>query len=509
MAKQYDVVVIGAGNGGLVAAATCAKAGLSTLLLEKHNIPGGCATSFRRGRFEFEVSLHELCDVGPENDPGNVRNLMNGLGAQIQWISVPDAFRSIVPGKDGYDVTMPVGRKNFIEKMESYVPGSRQSMTDFFSLADDTRRALDYTASCGGKADPAVMKRDYPNFLKTGPYPMNKILKALKMPKKAQDILLTYWGYLGVDGDTASFALYSRMLDLYLERSPYIAKDRSHELSLALEQCVRKFGGDCWYNTEVTRILTEDGKVSGVEAGGKVIPCKHVIANVIPHVVYARMMDESVIPAAEIRKANARQFGCRGLVAYLGLNKSAEELGIKDYTIFLSEYADSVKTRNTMNKIETNNMQATNCLNIVNPDASPKGTSIVYITSLYTEDAWSGITPANYFKTKNKVIRHFIDGFEKGTGIKISDCIEEAEMSTPVTFARYIGTPQGTIYGYMASEWDGMLQRLQTMYTENTVPGLRFCGGHSVRTLGYGSSYLSGELAAKLTMGDMKGGSAS
>ena len=47
--KNYDVIIIGAGNGGLGAAVTCAKAGLSTLLLEKHNIPGGSASSFVRG----------------------------------------------------------------------------------------------------------------------------------------------------------------------------------------------------------------------------------------------------------------------------------------------------------------------------------------------------------------------------------------------------------------------------------------------------------------------------
>ena len=38
MDNQYDVIVVGAGNGGLVAAATCAKSGLRTLLVEKHNI---------------------------------------------------------------------------------------------------------------------------------------------------------------------------------------------------------------------------------------------------------------------------------------------------------------------------------------------------------------------------------------------------------------------------------------------------------------------------------------
>ena len=64
--KTYDVVVIGAGNGGLAAAANCAKAGLSVLLLERHNIPGGSASSFVRGRFEFEPSLHELAGIGDE-----------------------------------------------------------------------------------------------------------------------------------------------------------------------------------------------------------------------------------------------------------------------------------------------------------------------------------------------------------------------------------------------------------------------------------------------------------
>ena len=52
MAK-WDVIVIGAGNGGLSSAVTFAKEGKKVLILEKHNVPGGYATSFKRGRFEF------------------------------------------------------------------------------------------------------------------------------------------------------------------------------------------------------------------------------------------------------------------------------------------------------------------------------------------------------------------------------------------------------------------------------------------------------------------------
>ncbi|MCK4779301.1 MAG: NAD(P)-binding protein, partial [Candidatus Lokiarchaeota archaeon] len=60
----YPIIVIGAGLGGLGAACQLALVGKQVLLLEKHNVPGGFATSFVRGRFEFEGALHELSDIG-------------------------------------------------------------------------------------------------------------------------------------------------------------------------------------------------------------------------------------------------------------------------------------------------------------------------------------------------------------------------------------------------------------------------------------------------------------
>ena len=70
---KYDIVVVGAGNSGMSAALQCQLAGKKTLLIEKHNVPGGAATSFVRGRFEIEPSLHELCDFGPPDNPGDTR----------------------------------------------------------------------------------------------------------------------------------------------------------------------------------------------------------------------------------------------------------------------------------------------------------------------------------------------------------------------------------------------------------------------------------------------------
>ena len=84
MAKKYDAVVCGAGNSGISAAVQLALMGKKTLLIEQHNMPGGSASSFRRGRFEIEPSLHELCDVGSEKEPGEVRNLFKEYGINVE-----------------------------------------------------------------------------------------------------------------------------------------------------------------------------------------------------------------------------------------------------------------------------------------------------------------------------------------------------------------------------------------------------------------------------------------
>src|SRR5437870_12702483 len=65
MNSRYDVVILGAGHNGLVAAAYLARAGLSVLLLEKNDYIGGATTSpklfpdydARLSRYSYLVSL--------------------------------------------------------------------------------------------------------------------------------------------------------------------------------------------------------------------------------------------------------------------------------------------------------------------------------------------------------------------------------------------------------------------------------------------------------------------
>ena len=78
--NDFDVIVVGAGLGGLFAATFLSQTGKRVLLLEKHNVHGGYASSFLRGRFEFDVALHELSGVGGEETRGPLWAFLNALG---------------------------------------------------------------------------------------------------------------------------------------------------------------------------------------------------------------------------------------------------------------------------------------------------------------------------------------------------------------------------------------------------------------------------------------------
>ena len=54
MRNNYDVVIIGAGIGGLVCGCYLSRSGLKTLIVEKNVLVGGYCTSFEKSGFVFD-----------------------------------------------------------------------------------------------------------------------------------------------------------------------------------------------------------------------------------------------------------------------------------------------------------------------------------------------------------------------------------------------------------------------------------------------------------------------
>lgn len=494
MEKKYDVIVVGAGNGGLYAAAVCAKKGLKTLLLEKHNIPGGCATSFKRGRFEFEPSLHELCGVGTEEKPDTILKLFQAIDAKVDWRYEHDCFRVILKGKDGFDVTLPADREGFLDAMEKAVPGCRESVAKMFTLADTTNEAL---ASMEGKEVPNILQllTKYSDFIKAGCHSTEEVMRACGMPKKAQDIFNTYWGYLGVPTDDLNAMHFLSMVSSYIDALPAIPAKRSHELSLSICKTIYDNGGEIWYNSAVTDFITkedEDGKlqVIGVKVGDKELYAKEVICNAMPNHVFEMLGDRA--PKKDIKLANSRELGMSMVVIYIGLDCTKEELGVSDYTTFVTSDPDPRVQYNR----GADGFYIFNCLNCVIPDCSEEGTSIVSFTMpMFDKDFPKNLKVEEYKKWKNDFAKKYIEDFEKVMGIDIQSHIEEISIATPVTFARYLNTPQGAIYGYQNNGWDNVLLRsvFDNIGLDNSIKGLSFVGGHAFRGDGYSSAYVTGD----------------
>ena len=77
------------------------------------------------------------------------------------------------------------------------------------------------------------------------------------------------------------------------------------------------------------KIDVRDKQVHGVQlSSGEYIPCSYVISNLIPHVVFDRMVDHSEIPERDLKAMNARKMAQAAFTVYLGLDASAEESGI-------------------------------------------------------------------------------------------------------------------------------------------------------------------------------------
>ena len=518
--KNYDVIVIGAGNGGLAAAANCARAGLSVLLLERHNIPGGSASSFVRGRFEFEPSLHELCGIGTPGNPGPIEVQFDHMGAKVDWYKHSSTFRLIVPAKEGdedsfinedgvrvsVDARMPVGFEEFSRKLDELVPGSYDSAMKAFGLSEKMTEAFDKMGEGDNMFGILKVLKYMPDFMRLTSHTMKEGLDTLGMPKKAQDIFNTYWCYMGSPASQFDFQYYLAVLNGYVKNGTGIPSKRSHEMSLAIDKSIRDNGGDIWYNSEVTSVIMKDGKPAGVVVNGnKEVYGKRFICNASPKFVWSDLFDKKDIPESQLRMTNARKTAVTLTTVYLGMNKTKEELGIKDYSVFIAPDSDSDKQFEACKDFYSGYC-IINCLNEIIPDCTPAGTSQLFLTTMTFGDVMKDVKPQDYKKLKTKVAKDMIETCEKALNISITPYIEEIEIALPPTFSRYLNTPMGTPYGYMLEMWDSLIPRTIQYMQDQPFDNFLFCGASQERGDGYGCAYHTGEKAAKLTIKALREG---
>ncbi|MDO4488940.1 MAG: hypothetical protein Q4B67_07645, partial [Eubacteriales bacterium] len=370
------------------------------------------------------------------------------------------------------------------------------------------RRAKVYMFD-GTPNDSKYMQKHFPNTLRTCGYDTLSVLKAIKMPQKAIDIVGVYWPYLGVPLDEVNFFHYGNMIDMYVTRRAVIPHHTSHEISMNFLNRFYELGGEAWFNCRAEEFLFDGDKCCGVRTSLGDVECKQVLASINPNMIYANMMPKELVPEREKKLYAARKgkFGPKFCLVYMALNKSCEELGLTDYCTFFAGTADTRKEYNNLKSIDNDYNILISYNNLV-PNFSPEGTCVVSFTKLFTApDDWEKIKPEEYYKVKDEMIAKCLKDCREKLGIDIEPYIEEVEVSTPMTFARYLGTPDGTPYGFEVTSWDGVMARMMNIDCDFNVKGLRHIGAGSFFGDGYSSTWINGDMAAGLACDEIdKGG---
>ncbi len=497
--QDYDVIVIGAGNAGLASTATLAQKGKKVALFEKHNIPGGCGTSFRRGRFEFEVALHQLSHMGTEEKPGALRKQFERYGIldDINWIEIEDLYRVSFP--DGTGVTLPADREACEKHLSELFPEEKEGIAGFFDavygFVNESNEFAAKAAQGGAPQDPGALKRaivkkafpkKYPYLAKYAMASSQEVLDEFLGDIKLQLALSAHWCFMGMPPKRFPFAILAKCLTFYLDDKPFYLEGTSMMMNQAIMDAAQKMGADVFMNCGIDRLVLEDGKAVGVvDEFGREYRAKKIISAISPLATYGNLLAEDEVPESAREYLKPYTPGISAITCFIGLDCTPEEIGFK--TSFTLNYKD-LDVNNGFKRayelLPNGDPLVATCYTVDDPSVSPEGTSVITAGTLKYAEEWEKLTPEQYYEAKYEAGRRIVERLEE-LYPGVTEHIEEMEVSTPLTHMRYLGHPAGAIYGY---EQD-LLQSVFFFPQQSQIEDLEFISGW-VNSCGFGPNYV-------------------
>lgn len=488
---MYDVIIVGAGLGGLSAGLNLAVNHKKVLILEKNTLPGGMATTIKKGRFEFDPSVTDFYGVGTLEKPGIIRRTLNDYGVLVDSEVVP--FDSLVFSNGKEEFIMHGDIDEFFVELEKIKNGSLDSLREFLRVIKEIHDALDELQNDDIDLD------NYPYFTKYLNYNVLDALGDLKMPKETINRLGFLWVYLGSPLDKLSFIDFADFMYKLVFKKLNVLKKKNLDFILQMVNRYQELNGKIFYRSLVTEV-NDEGSVKIVKTSdGKEYKTRNVIFDVAKRYVYQNLITE---PPKEVnRLENARSISPMGFVVCLGLNKDYKTLGFKHYHYYHFDTMDSVKNARSMMNLFHATWDAT-IPNVVNEFASPKNTSILILKTTYFGDAFTK-TSANKQEVEEKVAEDLINQFEKTTGIDIQEYIEEIEIISPYELYSYTNSPNGSIMGMARKSYDNAIHRIIS-YEDEEIPNYYFVGGNAIFGGGVHNAIYSGKVITDKLLENME-----
>ncbi|MBU2644132.1 NAD(P)/FAD-dependent oxidoreductase [bacterium] len=495
---DYDVIVIGAGNGGLMAAARLAKKGVRVLVLERHNIPGGCATSFCRGRFEFEVALHQLSGLGTEAYQGPLWRMLSSVDVidKLDFVTMNDLYRLQLSGSD-LDITLRPDRNQLVSDLQQAFPHEKEAIQKYidFSYAYFMEAVSAYYMQ-----DPDAGPEKYPLYFKYALKSAQAVLDEYFTDPRLKFAISPYWSYIGLPPRLMSFHDLTSVIVGYCEFKPTHIKGGSQALSNAVADTILQHGGTIRYSDGVRKILVREGAVQGViTEKGEEITSRVVISNASKISTFVDMMDPEHVPAEVSREMRQTTIAQGAFTLYMGLDCPPETVDIRETTNFVFGIDDYDRSYQQMKNLEItrDDMLLMSCYNLIDPGFSPEGTSQVAVVTLKYGDTWLQVPPAQYVAKKyecaDAILTRLAEFYPH-----LRDHIEEIEIATPITSMRYLGTQKGSIYAF-----DHLIKDSDLFIRNQThIKGLHGVGGW-FGMIGFQPTLTSGVVAAKTVIKEL------
>ncbi len=336
--KPTSVIIIGAGVGGIAAAAHLAQRGLHVTVLEKNPHPGGRCDRFSRDGHHFDagptlfvmplvyeaefaalgVSVHEALQLR-QVDPTYhlVFDDGSGLALTSNLISMREQLEAIQPGSfAGFLSYLDEGQRHYKLAMERLVNRDFRTASEFFTL-----RNLPLLFS---------LKPLIPHYRNMSAYFDEPRLKAAFT---FQDV------YMGLSPFEAP-STFSMMSYTELAHGAWYPQGGMYRVVEVLMEIAQCAGAEFAFDADVERIETDGTTVRGVLlTDGRRLHADAVLANADLPYVYRDLLPDHDLAEAQARK----RFSCSTVSFFWGVDKPYEALG--PHTLFLADdYRENFKS---------------------------------------------------------------------------------------------------------------------------------------------------------------------
>jgi phytoene dehydrogenase-like protein len=473
---MWDVICVGSGITALAFGAQMAlrHPERKVLILEKHSVPGGYATTFARRGTRFDCSLHKLSGL---DNGGNLGRIFRELRL-VDDLEVTrseahfDAFHNgelLRLSSDCFDTLK--------SRLLARFPHESEALGVFFREVEvHGRNGYLQFEILKGAYTPEVEDLRYARK-ELRPFTVAEAFERRFRDPLLRETLASPVVYVGGFPEDVGYPYYLHLLYATLVCGNSYVRGGSQALSDALVRRIRAAGGDVRLRTEVTRVLLDGDRACGVETTAGTFLGRAVYFNAAPQFALERLLPPlPQLETVKVKVADLRTSYSTTTV-YLRTDVPPEELGLNaSETMVLSPDLDCGKARRARWLSTGNEADAEDAFWLGGPLEATNyhlldsgGGHVLCLNVLDTMDQWPQRRTPEYKRKKARALNALVGRLEQAApGLRRH--IVYAEVASPHTYQRYTHNHKGAGYGALV----GKDARAHLFHYDFPIKGVRF-----------------------------------